>query len=273
MIRVVIIIVFSFCAITASAETPERVRKLYDLMSMPALFETLQEEGVNYGDELEAELFPRNGGETWREVVRAIYRLERLEKALLAGLDRELSDDEIAKITVFFESDLGQRVVGLEVAARRALLDDAVEEAASLGWLELEEKDAERWKLLGDFVSASDLVEANVAGAMTANYAFYQGLMDGNAFEFTLTEQEILSDVWAQEPQIRADIVDWVYSFTSLAYQPLSNEDLAAYLAFIETPDGKALNAALFVVFNELFVEISHELGVGAAHYVSGDDI
>lgn len=273
MIRAVIVLIFSLCAISVSAETPVRVQKLYDLMSMPALFEIMQEEGISYGDELEAELFPRNGGETWREVVRAIYRPERLESAFLLGLDRELSDDELAKIIAFYESDLGQRVVGLEVAARRAFLDDKVKEAASLGWVELEEKDAVRWKLVRDFVSASDLIEASVAGAMTANYAFYQGLMDGNAFEFTLTEQEILSDVWAQEPQIRADVVDWVYSFTSLAYQPLSNEDLSAYLAFIEAPEGKALNAALLVGLNELFVEISHELGVGAAHYVSGDDI
>lgn len=273
MIRFVFVFMLTFVAAPVFAQASDRMRPLFEALDMPELFEIMQEEGANYGVQLEAELFPRNGGEAWHDVVAAIYAPKRLEDAILKGLDSQLTDEQAFDALEFLQSDLGQRVVGLEIAARRAFLDEAVEEAAGADWVELEEKNAKRWQLLTEFAAASDLIESNIAGAMTANFAFYQGLMDGQAFEFTMTEREILNDVWEQEPQIRSDMINWVYSFTSLAYQPLTDEELAAYLEFTKTPEGKALNSALFVVFNELFVEISHELGLGAAHYIAGDDI
>ena len=66
---------------------------------------------------------------------------------------------------------------------------------------------------------------------------------------------------------------DWVYSFTSLAYRPLSDEEFGTYVDFAATPEGQALNATLFTAFNDLFTEISHDLGVSAARFMSGEDI
>jgi hypothetical protein len=233
----------------------------------------MREEGVSYADDLEAELFPGRGGVAWRTTVETIYSDDRMQTALLDGLDAELDDAELDRIAAFFDSEMGRHIVALEVSARRALLDDSVEVAATEAWMTLEERGGPRWTLLEDFAVTSDLVESNVAGAMTANYAFYRGLVDGHAFDFDLADSEILADIWSQEPQIRKDTVDWVYSFTSLAYQPLSDEELAGYLDFMRTPEGQALNAALFTAFNDLFATISHEMGVGAARHISGQDI
>ena len=193
--------------------------------------------------------------------------------AIRSGLDAELSDDAVAAILDFFDTPAGERIVALEVAARRAMLDEAVEETAREGWMALEADGGARWELLIEFAEVNDLVESNVAGAMTSNYAFYMGLIDGRAFDFEMTEDQVLTDVWSQEQAIREETVDWVFSFTSLAYQPLSDAEFAAYVEFTATPEGRALNAALFSAFNKMFTEISRELGLGASRFLSGQDI
>ncbi len=255
------------------AQSQARIQPLYDALALPELVEIMREEGIGYGTELEQELFPRRGGEAWAETVQTIYSLDRMERAIMTALDAELSEGAIEEITEFFESEAGQQIVAYEVAARRALMDEAVEEAASVGWMEMQSEGGDRWDLLAEFAETNDLIESNVAGAMTSNYAFYMGLVDGQAFDFEMTENDVLMDVWSQEQDIREETTDWVYSFTSLAYQPLTDEEFRAYVEFTATPEGQALNAALFSSFNALFADISRDLGLGASRFLSGQDI
>lgn len=139
--------------------------------------------------------------------------------------------------------------------------------------MKLREADPARFGLLEEFVEVNDLIESNVMGAMNSNYAFYIGLMEGEAFGDGLTERDILADVWEQEAEIRADTEDWVYSYLALAYDPLTDEDIEAYIALSETEEGRALNRAMFAAFDELFVSISRRLGYGAAGFMAGQDI
>ena len=261
------------CAGPGAAQTSPRIQPLYDALGLPELIEIMREEGIGYGADLEADLFPGQGRAAWAAAVEAIYDPVRMEAAVAGVLDAELSDAEIAEIVEFFDSEAGQRIVELEIAARRAMMDEAVEETAREAWVMLEAEGGPRWDLLVEFAEANDLVESNVAGAMTSNYAFYTGLVDGGGFDETLTEEQILRDVWSQEEAIREETVDWVYSFTTLAYQPLSDAEFRAYVAFAETDEGRALNAALFTAFNGLFAEISRDLGLGTSRFLMGQDI
>ena len=110
-------------------------------------------------------------------------------------------------------------------------------------------------------------------GAMNANLAFYRGLSESGAFPAEMTEDQMLSDVWAQEPDVRAETTDWLYPFLSLAYQPLSDDQLEAYIAFSETAAGDRLNGALFAAFDKVFTQISYDLGRAAAGQMQGEDI
>jgi hypothetical protein len=130
-----------------------------------------------------------------------------------------------------------------------------------------------RLALIRDFAVAGDLIEMNVAGAMNANLAFYQGMADSGGAAAEMTEEEILSDVWGQEPQVRADTEEWLFPYLVMAYEPLSDEDLEAYTAFWESAAGKRLNTALFAAFDVVFTDISRDLGRAAARQMQGDDI
>jgi hypothetical protein len=246
---------------------------LFDALGMPEIIEVMREEGVDYGETIRADLLGGQGGAGWTETVAGIYDVESMRREMLEGFEARLDGVALEPLLAFFESERGQRIVALEVDARRALLSDEVEEAAKAAASDLESEDPDRLALLTDFVEANELVESNVIGALNSNYAFYTGLAAGDAFDEDLSEADILSDVWSQEEAIRNDTEEWVYSFLNLAYDPLSDEDVAAYTALSRTPEGKALNRALFGAFDDLFVDISRRLGEGAAGILAGQDI
>jgi hypothetical protein len=275
-VRLPIILVAAFlCALPLRAASADPAALLTTLR-IPEMIAVMQDEGIAYGDELEEQLFPGAGGARWDEAVARVYDepalLERFQSAFAARLAAD--PQAMDQIVGFFGTDRGQQILILEIEARRALLDEAVEEAAAVSVDDMRARDDPRLALLERFATANDLIEQNVSGALNANFAFYQGMSDGGAFDGAkMTEADMLAEVWAQEPDIRAETESWLYPFLALAYKPLSDADVEAYLAFSESEAGRAMNAAMFAAFDEVFREISRDLGRAAAEMLSGRDI
>jgi hypothetical protein len=251
----------------------EDAAALFEALGMPEIIEVMREEGVGYGETIRADLLQGQGGAGWTSTVSEIYDAAAMERQMLDGFESRLEGVDLAPLLAFFDSERGRRIVELEVSARRAFLDEEIEQAAEAAAATLREERPDRFALLDEFVEVNDLVESNVMGAMNANYAFFMGLVEGEAFDEALSEQEILADVWSQEAEIRTDTEEWVYSYLALAYDPLSDEDIAAYTALSRTEEGRALNLALFGAFDDLFNDISRRLGRGAAGFMVGEDI
>ena len=251
------------------------VQSLVQTMKIADIVGILREEGIAYGSKLEADMFPGAGGQGWEATVGLIYDVSRMQEALVARLTRELAEtpEQIAAMEAFFGSDLGQTVLKLEVEARRTLLDEAAEQAARIAWEDLGAGESARVGQLERFVAANDLIESNVMGALNANLAFYRGMQEGGAFGGEMTEEQMLTDVWGQEEDVRRQTSEWLYSYLTLAYGPLTDEELDSYIAFSESPEGQVLNAALFVAFDEVFTPISRALGVAVARQMAGQDI
>jgi Uncharacterized protein conserved in bacteria (DUF2059) len=253
----------------------ERLAKLSVTMQIGPIIDVMQQEGVTHGETLATDMFPDGGDSRWGQVVAGIYDAQGMKDVFNARFARELAGDPeaVAAIEDFFGSERGQRILTLEVSARRALLDEAVEDAAKVAAADMAQDMDPRLALLQDFALAGDLIEMNVAGAMNANLAFYKGMAESGAFGNTMTEDQILSDVWGQEPEVRANTEEWLFPYLAMAYQPLSDEDLEAYTAFWESAAGKRLNTALFASFDVVFTDISRDLGRAAARQMQGDDI
>lgn len=251
----------------------EDFANLYDALALTEVLEMMREEGLEYGKDLEAELFPGRGGAVWDKMVRSLYRLEAMETRVKQVFAERLDNVNLDPLLTFFGSEQGARIVEMELAARRAMMDEAVEEAAEDRAAVMRQEGDPRVDLLDRMIAANDLVDQNVVGGMNANYAFYTGLADGDASSIEATEDQILADVWSQETEIRADTLDWVYAFLTLAYQPLDDADLEAYIEISETNEGQVLNVALFEAFDAMYVDISRGLGRGAAQFMTGEDI
>ncbi|HEX9858842.1 MAG TPA: hypothetical protein VGA75_10850, partial [Paracoccaceae bacterium] len=116
------------------APVPAEVAALSATMQIDAVMEVMRLEGLEYGSTLEAEMFPGRGGAEWRAVVGLIYDPAAMRRRFDAAFSAELAGDPatIAVMQEFFASERGQRILSLEIEARRALMDDATEEAAKI---------------------------------------------------------------------------------------------------------------------------------------------
>lgn len=262
--------------VLVQAETGDAaVVALSATMRIGEIIDIMREEGLAYGQTLEAEMFPGGGGPRWQGIVGMIYDGDKMRARFDAAFVRELGDApaEVGQIAAFFGAEPGARFLTLELEARRALLDETVEDAAKLAWEDMVAAGDPRVDLLRRFAETNDLIESNVMGALNANLAFYRGMAEAGAFGDDMTEDQMLADVWGQEADVRAETEDWLFPFLALAYQPLTDEELDTYIVFSETPAGQRMNAALFAAFDEVFTAISQDLGRAVAIQLQGQDI
>lgn len=266
-------VLWAFLIVPVRAEVPENIVELADTLGLPEVIDVMLKEGISYGDEMAEDMFPGQAGPRWHDIVEVIYDQQVMREVALEGMARGLQGTDTAPLLAFFNGDLGKRIIRLEISARQALMDETIEDASKENVEQMIAADDPRLALIAEFIVTNSLLESNVVGAMNANYAFYTGLQQGGAFPQPLTEDQILTDVWSQEQEIRDDTSEWLYAYLTMAYQPLSDEDLQIYIDVSRRDDGKALNQALFDGFDQMFVGISRALGVAAAQMMIGQDL
>lgn len=273
MLRAAAILSASAMLALPAAADEAQVRQLYEALRMDDVLAIMRAEGLVHADELAEEMFAGRGGGTWDAAAKSIYATERMEDQVARDLVRSLADTDLGPLLDFFTSELGREIIALEIEAREALQDESVEEAVTDRAAELRQDGDPRIEMLDAFVEVNDLIDANVAGALNANYAFYTGLAEGGAFDGAPTEDQVVGDVWAQEPEIRAETLDWIYGYLNMAYRPLTDDELESYTDLGRSAEGRALNTAIFGAFDAMYVDISRALGEGAARFMAGQDI
>lgn len=246
---------------------------LFDALQLPEIIDVMRLEGLTYGTQVGEELIGDRLTPAWNTTVEMLYDPEPLKGTIKAEFSTALEGEDVTPMLAFFTTDPGRRFMGLEVSARRAMLDDAVDEASQDMLDEARSDKTERYQLVAEFVDTNDLIETNVISAMNANVAFYNGLSEGGAFGGVLTQDQILSDVYDQEPDIRTNTTDWIYRFLLMAYAPMEDADIQAYIDFSNTDAGQALNTALFAAFEDTLNDINHSLGFEAAQFMSTQDL
>lgn len=250
--------------------------RLWQAMRLAELMPILQEEALVQADEMAGMLFERGSDAGWRDRVAAIHQPARLTGIFRSGVGPALQaapDDAVAEAIAFYEAPAGQQLVALELDARRAMLDSDTEEAAISAFADAVAIDSPRVAQIDKLIERADLIEPNVAAALNASLAFSQGFADEGGYQIPMSEGEILSETWAQEEDIRQQTHEWIEAFLYLAYSPLSDAELDAYIEFAGSDAGLALSAALLSGFDALFAQTSREMGQAAAQRVSGQQL
>lgn len=258
-------------AVWALPVRAEPVDDLIEALHLPEMIGIMREEGLSYGEELGQDMFASGASTRWTEALDEVYDTARMEDAVRQGFADAIEGTDLDPLLTFFEGETGQRIVSLELEARRALIDDDVEQAARDSFRAAQAEEAPRLDQLERFIAVNDLLEANVAGALNASFQFYSGLVDGGAMQ--LSEGDIISDVWAQEEETRFDTEEWLNGFLLMAYDPLNDETLDAYIDLSASDEGRALNRALFAAFNSMYDDVSYALGLLAAQQMQGRDL
>ena len=247
---------------TPLAAQDNKLDQLFDVLDMPAIIDVMRLEGLAYGTTLADDMLPGGATADWDATVSQIYDAETMIAEVRGDFVASLEGADVDAMLAFYQSDLGAKVVELETAARRALLDDDVT-AASIEAAELARMDeTPRFLLAQTFIEENNLIDGNVEGSLNSAYAFYTGLIDGGAMPAEVTVESALDDIWAQEPEMRANAEEWLFSFVLMAYQPLSEDEFAELTAFTQTDAGAEMTDALFTSFNGMFAEISRAMGL-----------
>jgi hypothetical protein len=244
---------------------------LMDVLQVRELSSILHDEGLEFGATLNRDWLEGQGGPAWSQQVTRIYDAERISEGIRAGLEPALKDDVLEDAIAFFASDLGNRIITLENSARRAMTDPQVEEQARAQFEQRQDGDDEHLDQINRIIDAGDLINRNVTSALNSNYHFLRALVDGDVY--VMSDEEILKDVLSEREDIRADTMSWLGAFLTLAYSPLSIEDLTAYADFSTTPAGTALNTGLFAGFDPLYKDISYALGRAMALNMAAEEL
>lgn len=150
-------------------------------MGLDRIIHVMRLEGIAYGEDIGTDLLGGAPTGNWAAQVDQIYDEDRMMQMLHTELATELDGVDTDSIVAFFTSETGAKVVDLEIAAREALLDDAVEEASREAAIVAMADGDPRVVQVERFIHANDLIESNVVGAMNSNYAYFMGLLDGGA--------------------------------------------------------------------------------------------
>jgi hypothetical protein len=237
------------------------------------IIEVVSAEGVAAGPNIEADMFPGRGGLGWQQDLERIYAVDPLMEDMTRDIGARLTEADADILISFLTSPLGLRVVEGEVSARAAMLDPAVDDAAHEMAQTLRREGDPRVEQIAEFIEVYDLVTSNVVGGLNSNYAFYQGLASGGALPGSMTEDQIVNEVWSQQEIIRADTEDWLYAYLLASYSDLSDDDMQTYIAFSETEAAQAFNRVLFETFGTVFNAVSRELGRAVAARMLAQDI
>lgn len=260
-------------AIASSAAATPRAEAVLSALGAERMIELMRLEGLEYGAGLSEDMFPGRGGARWEAMVSDIYDADRMLETFIDGFAENFSEEFYEPVERFYASEIGREVVALELATREAFLEDGVEDSARDAIPEFEDNRPETFELISEFIEVNNLIDENVIGALNANYAFMTGLSDGGGFPTELTQNQILNDVWAQEAEIRENSTEWLYAYLLMAYSSLPSEDMEEYLNLSRSDAGQALTRALFEGFDDVFVEISRDLGLAASKFMAGQEL
>jgi hypothetical protein len=234
---------------------------------LPELFQIMADEGIASLREEGAGLLSDFELSEWIAYLPRLYDAQAMQANFIAELEARLASqpDIRASALDFARSELGQRVLMLEITARQALLSDEIDTMAREYLSDARAQTARpaiaaRLSQVRDRIAANDLVELNVSLGLNTSYAYYMGMLEEDATG-GMGESVLLQMVWGQESAIRSDVTDWIESYFLLAYQPLSDSDLQQLIDYSASAEGDAFNRAMFMAFDKVFVQISRDVG------------
>ena len=263
--RVIAGAVIGILPMWVAADVDELDIAIFDALRQSEIIEVMREEGIASGRDGAGRMFAPSALSKWGQALEAVYDTEVMTARALAAFSDSLAGADREAVLAFFTTDPGRTLVALEVSGRRALLDQDVTDSALEQGRAVIDQGGARAELITQFMQENDLVERNVAGNLNSMLAFYVGLQGGGGLPDEVSLEVILEDLISQEANLRAETSNWMFAYLYLSYNPVSDEDLAAYIAFSKTRAGQRLNRALFDAYEELFNDISHVLGREAA--------
>lgn len=249
-------------------QAEEKVERLLQALQLDEVIDILRDEGSTLGEELQKTFLDDNGGPVFLAQVDRIYDAEAMRNQVYEVFEQNLTDSQLDRAILFFESELGQNIVSLEISARVAFSDEAIEEIAQETF-KTGDRSTEFYRLVDEYISVNDLIDENVRNSISADFSFFRGMNVGGEID----DADLLAQLLTQKDSMTDETRTWLFSFFLLAYQPLSDAEMRENIAFSRTETGRAVNDALFQSFGRMFDLIYFQMGQAVAQVLKGSDL
>ena len=267
IIRMSLLLFWSSCA----ALIAQPSEQLYQLLHLDELVDIVSEEGLadaNATADAYLQGVTRGG---FGASIAKIYDKNSLTSRVKAMFAKALPARSADRIIALSHTHLGREVRQREESSRRAITDPSIEDYVIELVLEAEARGKRRPQLLRSAIKEMDWVKQNLAGAFEARFAFLEAVSQVEGLQ--LDQGQIFTLMQSDQEALSKEIEEWLLGYMHMAYSPLSDDELTAYLAFQTSPEGMDLNAALFDTFNKLTTENAQKLGQFTASALSAQDL
>jgi hypothetical protein len=193
-----------------------------------------------------------------RDAARAAYGPDRLRQSMRTELAASLPDAETVRALQFLATNLGERVTALEEAAATPDNSERIEKLADDAAAALPPA---RRDLIERMVKATRIAE--VAASIIVNqqlgvmrgFAVYAGNADSDS------EDEARHRLNRYREQMVVVLGQRMAAQSAVVYGPLSDDDLARYVTFLESPAGRQTSDAVSAALDRVLAKAAFELG------------
>jgi hypothetical protein len=183
--------------------------------------------------------------------------LEDIESALA----ETLSAEEIAAVSAFYTTSLGQRIKAAEVAAStaEAQLEIDARRAELRAELEREPERLRIFQSIDDLLHTSEISTTTaVSIARTLWTSILESQSQGLAPEALAALDQAVEAIY---PQMLADTREYIIASSAWTYRNLSLEEIRTYADFLQTDEARAAYAALQAGLGEAMEKRGREIG------------
>ncbi|MCP5071724.1 MAG: hypothetical protein GY947_00305 [Rhodobacteraceae bacterium] len=240
MKQIVFAAVFTlFGAVHAFAIEPQKMREVLELIGF--------DHAVAFTHRSIKSAGQRAGGENadfqraWDEAAEDVFSIDKVFELLVQTNAESFSEADYDELMLYFSDGLGRRVTDLENAAQSV---EGQAEMADIGMklvAKLFDENPERLRQIKSMNDELDTEENAVAAAMNFGYALMVGMTSAQGKPSEMTDEEILNQLRQQEPALRSRIRESLMLSTAYTYRDLTNEDMDAYIGFLQSPVGRKL--------------------------------
>ena len=257
-------------AFPAASQENSQAERLFDLLEQPAFIEILVQEGQAMAFDIAAENFSTAYLDAWDAKVDALMDADTIEASMFAQFEAALDGVDVDSYVTYFESGYGAETIAAEIAAR-SIMSDPILSSQAIEKAHMQ-MPMGRFEQIDTFLNVSGYIEQSVAFALTDQYNFSRGLLDGGVIQ-GMTESDLAAMVWDQEEFITDATNEWFQGYLYLVFENLSDDAIEELISFTASEQGRTLNQILLAAQGDLFSMINYELGREAAKFMIQTDL
>lgn len=165
------------------------------------------------------------------------FSTDKLRNGVLRSVAFNINAKDHAELLRWYGSGTGQLVTGLDISATHAVSD--LNTMLAEGNAALAAAGPQRQALLQQLVQASKVAEAQVNAMIHTAVGVYRGIASVTRASNAPVPAEFQRNMERQRPQMLAAATGTNAALMAAAYATLSDQELAAYLAFLQSRAGK----------------------------------